>query len=66
MFLLFEFVCGTPQSPLVLVLIGTKLGLGLGGLGAKVLGTGLDNFINYGHLWPNRLALLCDTVALSA
>ena len=32
------FLC-QPQSPLVLDLIGTKLGLGLGGLGAKVLGT---------------------------
>ena len=31
-----------PQSPLVLDLIGTWLGLGLGGLGTKGLGTGLD------------------------
>ena len=56
MFLLFEFVCGTPpsclkvvgwwvgggglqhfsaQSPLVLDLIGTNLGLGLGGFGDR-------------------------------
>ena len=29
---------------MVFDLIRTKLGLGLGGFGAKVLGTGLDNF----------------------
>ena len=33
-----------PQSLLVLDLIGTWLGSGLGGFGTKDLGTGLDNF----------------------
>ena len=36
------FTCH-PHSPLVLDLIGTWLGLGLGGFGTKGLGTGLDN-----------------------
>ena len=34
-----------PQSLLVLYLIGTWLGLILGGFGTKGLGTGLDNFL---------------------
>ena len=33
----------SPLAPLVLDLIGTWLGLGLGGFGTKGLGTGLDN-----------------------
>ena len=35
----------SPLAPLVLDLIGTWMGLGLGGFGTKGLGTGLDNMI---------------------
>ena len=44
-------VGGWPQSLLVLDLIGTLLGLGIGGFRTKGWGTGLDNN-RLGHLDP--------------